>query len=132
MQQIVFRPDGPHDPDYTVEVADAVSEGVRTLNYATRGRPGLVYPSHVYDVLGRLQAAAAGLDQALRQMSDFLAEEASAGRAVEHRGGPYHGDTAQAVEDASAYLRNARIRAGMLAASLASAQEAISGLEGVA
>ena len=43
-------------------------EGVRQLNHATAGPPGLTYPGTVYTVLGQPRLAVYGLEQGLGQL----------------------------------------------------------------
>lgn len=64
--------DGPHSPDYTRQVAEAMAEAVRVLNYATQSDDGLKNPADAYELLGYLAAAAASLPQLLRQTQGFL------------------------------------------------------------
>ncbi len=126
---ISLNVDGPHSPDYTREVADAISEGVRTLNYATQ-KDGVQYPSHVYDVLGSLAAAAAGQPQALRQMQEWLHGQVAQGRAREHAGGHYGGDTEAAYAAYAEHTDRAAAAAEELYRHLSAAQNALSGMEG--
>lgn len=80
--------DGPHDDDYTGEVAGALSGAVRVLNHATRSRVGITYPSTVYDVLGSVALTAAGLDQLLKQLGEALRRMQASGRLGDDLGNP--------------------------------------------
>lgn len=72
---------GPHSPDYTRQVAAALAEAVRVLNYATRDdAPGLEQPSDVYDLLGNLRAAFEGVPQLLDQVTGWLQHASQADR----------------------------------------------------
>ncbi|MEV1003422.1 hypothetical protein [Nonomuraea sp. NPDC050202] len=107
MTTVALSPDGPHSSDYTREVAQAVAEGIRVLNYATRdGEDGLQWPSDVASVAGEIRAAAERLDQLTRQLGDYLAKQQSDGKLrVTH--GPYKGHPEQAVAAAQASLDQA-------------------------
>jgi hypothetical protein len=124
--RVEFHRDGPHSDDYTVEVARAVAEGVRVLNYATGSHAGrgLTCPQTVYEVAGCLGAAAAGLGQLLRQLSASLQAQAAAGRLADDSGArPEH-----VVARAGGHLEAARVAAADLAGALSGVQSAVSGL----
>ncbi|SNT62334.1 hypothetical protein SAMN05443665_10713 [Actinomadura meyerae] len=70
----------PRDDQETIRLAAALPEGVRNLNHATVGPPGLTLPSTAYAILGNLGAATFGLDQLLDQLSRFFLRELQAGR----------------------------------------------------
>jgi hypothetical protein len=125
MNGIELRPDGPHSDDYTIEVARAVAESVRVLNYATGSHAarGLRYPQTVYTVTGTLSAAAGGLGQLLDQMGAFLRAQVESGRVADDFGTP---ETVLAV--AETCLADARLAAAALARALADAQNATSGM----
>jgi len=76
---------GPHSPEYTVTVADALAECVRVLNHATRSDDAIGYPGAVYQVLGALYTATGRLPQLLSQLSGWLERETEAGRLAEHQ-----------------------------------------------
>lgn len=120
---------GPHSDDYTRELANGLSETVRVLSSATRtGDDGVTRPSTVYDVLGSLHAAAAGLDPMLRRLADQLAAQRASGRLRERRPDGEQGDQSTAVMAAVQEIAVARRAAGMLAGALGRAQNATSGL----
>jgi hypothetical protein len=124
--RVEFHRDGPHSDGYTAEVAGAVAEGVRVLNYATGSHAarGLTCPQTVYEVTGRLGVAAAGLGQLLRQLSASLEAQAAAGRLADDSGArPEH-----AVARAGGHLDAARVAAADLAGALSGVQNAVSGL----
>ena len=107
------------------EVAGAIAEDARTLNYLTRaGAVALEYPSDLYDVLGELRTAAQRLPQLFGQMAAWLAGEHEAGR-VAHANGA---DTGEYVEAVTGALGRAGTDAETLAAALGSAHDASSGL----
>ncbi|GAA3695305.1 hypothetical protein GCM10022224_071140 [Nonomuraea antimicrobica] len=80
--------DGPHDDDYTSEVATALSGAVRVLNHATRSRVGITHPSTVYEVLGSVGLAVEGLDQLLKQLGEALRRMQASGRLGDDLGNP--------------------------------------------
>jgi hypothetical protein len=123
---VEFHRDGPHSDDYTAEVARAVAEGVRVLNYATGSHAGrgLTGPQTVYTVAGCLGAAAAGLEQLLRQLSAFLEGQAAAGRLADDSGARPDQATARAGD----LLGLARGTAADLAGALSGVPNAVSGL----
>jgi hypothetical protein len=120
-----LRPDGPHSPAYTVQVAWGVAEAVRVLNYATGSgaADGLRAPATVYDVLGALRTATLRLPQLFEQLSRFLDQQLEAGRLADHVREP-----AVAVETAREALRSALPAAAELDQQLLRAQAAINGL----
>ncbi|MFG1690339.1 hypothetical protein ACGFNP_60055 [Nonomuraea sp. NPDC049269] len=81
-ETVRLSPDGPHDYDYTSEVAIALSEVIRVLNHATLSCAGITYPSTVYDVLSRIGNATAGLDQLLAQLGEALRRMLESGQLV--------------------------------------------------
>lgn len=122
------NPADGHSPDRTIDLAGAVADAVRALNYATlAGDTGLPYPSTVYDVIGRLQAGAAGMDQLFRQLAarvvDIAAEQ---DLRVSH--GEFIGDPSAAVRDAVESLESVRQAAGVLHSALGYAHSALSPL----
>jgi hypothetical protein len=66
--------DGPYSSEHTASAARAVAELVRYLNHATRAVAALPDPVAVYDALGALSAATAGLPQTLCQLAGRLTE----------------------------------------------------------
>ncbi|WP_143082636.1 hypothetical protein [Nonomuraea wenchangensis] len=107
MTTVTLNADGPHSSGYTLEVAQAVAEGMRVLNYATReGADGLESPADVASVAGEIRAAAERLDQLTRQLGEFLARHQAEGELrVTH--GPYEGHPEQAVAAAQSSLDQA-------------------------
>ena len=120
-----MNPDGPHSPDLTRGMAGTFAEAVRVLNHATAGSDGLVYPADVYDVLGRLAAGVAGLDQTARQLAGFLDGQLKSER-LAVIAGPYAGRPDAVVAAATHHLIAARVAARQLADALDRAQQAIS------
>jgi len=102
------RVNGPHSPERTDAAARVIPEAVRFLNYATlpsAGAPGISYAGDVDAVLGSLQAAAAGLDQTVRQLSECLREDLATGRLRLARGHSFDSDDPElAVRIACAQL----------------------------
>lgn len=94
---IDLDPDAPHSPDRTRALADVAAEAVRTLNYATRGDDGLIYPGDAYELLGALGQLAGRLPQLYRQLADWLTDAHDRGNLAEPADGPNQGSTALAV-----------------------------------
>jgi hypothetical protein len=117
-----LNPDGPHDDDYTRHVASALSEAVRVLNHATRSS-GVTAPNTVYDVIGHVSAAAAGLDQLLRQLGQRLASMHTAGQ-IGHDNRP----PAAAVLQARLMLTEGRSLARGLAERISRAHQITAGM----
>lgn len=115
--------DGPHNDDYTGEIATALSEAVRVLNHATQSRAGITYPSTIYDVLGRIGATTNGLDQLLRQLGEALRRMLASDRL-----GDDHGDPAERVDTLLSELAEARKTARALSTRIDCAFNATAGL----
>jgi hypothetical protein len=65
------------------EAADALAEGVRTLNYLTGAGSepaALEYPGDVYDVIANLKIAVQRMPQLFGQLAGWLESEHNAGR----------------------------------------------------
>jgi hypothetical protein len=114
---------GPHSPAYTREVASAMAECVRVLNYASGSgaQTAIVYPAAVYDVLGSLYTATARMPQLLSQLIIWLERAAEAGRLADDR----HRDPGAAVSGAQAAAARAEVALGSLTAALEAAQQEI-------
>jgi hypothetical protein len=127
-------PDGPHSPERTRAVGEAISEAFRILNYATMPeKHGLAYPGDVYSVLGALSAAMSKLPQALDQMTWFIRKQVSGGKAVENaRYGKHNGDTEAAYATMLHALRAATSSAGDLERWLGEGRTALNGMESTA
>lgn len=112
MPDFHLNADGPHSAAYTKQVADALPEAVRVLNRATATSDGVPNPSTAYDVLGALYAAAAGMDQLLRQLDahlvrfdcDDLADSVTGNPALTL--GAARGEVADARQDAANLARH--------------------------
>lgn len=120
---ITLNTDAPTDPDYTRDVADALSEAVRVLNHHTAKAGALHAPSDVYDVLGRLSAGTAGMRQLFHQLSVWVAAEHEAGRVRAD-----HGDTEERVRATRSALAEAAGVAEALGEVLRSAHNTTSTL----
>jgi hypothetical protein len=126
-----ITPDGPHSPDRTRAVAEAIDAAFRLLNYATMSPRGLGYPADVYSVLGELAAAVNKLPQALRQMGQFIGDQVAHGRARENAEYGKHGGDAEAAHgEMAAVVRDASAMATELGRLLDKGQSAVRGLEG--
>ena len=110
------------------EVADAIAEAVRTLNYLTgvgSGPVALEYPADLYDVIAGLKIAADRLPQLFCQTSLWLEQQAASGLVAHDTGANpsgYIADLAQA-------LMLATCAAAELSEHLGSAHSACSGLK---
>jgi hypothetical protein len=112
---------GPHSPEYTVTVANALAECVRVLNHATRSDDAIGYPGAVYQVLGAVYTATGRLPQLLSQLSGWLERATEAGRLAEHQ----HGDVIAAVATAQDALARATAQFAPVTSALEAAQQAI-------
>ncbi|MCW2904121.1 MAG: hypothetical protein JWO67_6386 [Streptosporangiaceae bacterium] len=122
---IVLNTDGPHSPEYTRDVGNALAEAVRVLNYATLGdAPGLDNPGDAYSLLGALYTALDRFPQLLDQVGRFLKTQAASGR-IGDTGG--RGAVIQAGM-AAALLEDAGSRIGSASWQLHLAQNDITGL----
>jgi hypothetical protein len=120
-----FCTDGPHSPEYTRQLGEALAEAVRCLNYASRdGAPGLEYPGDVYSLLGWLYTAAERLPQLLDQLAYFLHEQYASGRVADDQGR----DASTLTAIAGGALLTGKGHAEALTSSLRKAQEQIAGL----
>ena len=122
-EPIALNTAGPHSPEYTAQVANALAEAVRVLNYATLGdAPGLEYPGDVYTLLGSLYTATGRLSQLLTQAAAFV-------KSQEPRLADANGDNVHVqVLLADSYLTGSASLAGHVTVLLQQAQNAISGL----
>lgn len=115
--------DGPHHPDQTRAIADAISQAMRMLNYATHHGDGLAYPADVSSVFAALAEALARLPQALGQMSGWIVGGSLTGRIQEDpETGPYSGDTAAAARALASVCIEAGHVANKLSGLLSEAQ----------
>ncbi len=121
---ISLHTDGPHSPDYTAEVGNALAEAVRVLNYATRrGEDGLEYPGDAYTLLGNLHTATSRLPQLLAQVTEFLDGWQASGQLASS-----DGDPSMLAARAAFELGEAHTLARNLTSSLQAAQNAIASL----
>src|SRR5260221_416893 len=122
-EPIALNTAGPHSPEYTAQVANALAEAVRVLNYATLGdAPGLEYPGDVYTLLGSLYTATGRLSQLLTQAAAFV-------KSQEPRLADANVDNVHVqVLLADSYLTGSASLAGHVTVLLQQAQNAISGL----
>lgn len=59
--------DGPREPEYVLELAEAFAEAVRALNHLTMSRESIVYPNQADHLIRCLSSAASRLPQLLEQ-----------------------------------------------------------------
>ena len=77
---IAINPDGPADPLYVLELAEAFAERPRALAHLTRHHSALGEPADADQLLRYLETAVSRLPQLLEQVSGWLAAEEAAGR----------------------------------------------------
>jgi len=77
--RIELKPDGPHDDDSAIEVANALAECVRVLNHATLPTAGVRYPATVYTLMGALSQSVHRMGQLMANCAGLLADMDSAG-----------------------------------------------------
>lgn len=116
--------DGPHNPDYTREVADTLAQAARVLAHATQGDDGLVNPADAYDLAGTLSEACRSLEQTLRQTGRFVEQAGGSGRLRDTNGN----DPALAASHGARYLHAAADADDNLSQRLEQAQQTIAGL----
>ena len=116
---ITIDPAGPHSPEYTAALANAIADAVRTLNHATLNHPGeaLAFPADADAVISALATAMQRVPQLLDQLSGWLTEEYRAGR-MQITYGPHAGDPGAATLEARIGLSEASAIAGQLHAAL--------------
>lgn len=114
---------GPHSAEHTLHAADALAESMRVLNHATRARAGVPDPQTVYEVLGRIAFAIAGLDQVLPQLADQMVRFNADSRLADDSDDPV-----LSLANAQIHLDAATGMATVLARHLAAAHAATSGL----
>lgn len=71
--------DGPRDPLYALEVAEALAESVRVLNHLTRDPAALEYPHEVDSLIRDVSLAVGRLPQLLQQAGGRLKAMSAAG-----------------------------------------------------
>jgi hypothetical protein len=123
---IMLDPYGEHSPEYTLQVAGAISEAVRVLNYATGtyATESLAYPSTASSVVGLLRGGVGGLDQLFSQLGSFLTRLQEEGR-LEVRTGEFAGHSDRAVIAVQAELDQAAAAADALYQALEGTQNAM-------
>jgi hypothetical protein len=109
--------DGPRDPQYLLELAEAFAETIRALNHLTMSHDAFEYPSQLDTAIRSLSSAASRLPQLLEQVSGWLADEHAIGR-LEIVSGEHAGDTPVAVITARGWLAEAGHLAGRLQVAL--------------
>ncbi len=126
---ITLRTDGPHSPEYTAEVADALAECVRVLNHATMRPAGeaLAYPADADAVIASLSGAAGSLPQLLRQLGEWLLGELHADRLLVAYG-EFSGNPAAAVAAVVDYILDAQAAADRLYRAVDAAHQVTSAI----
>ena len=124
---VILSTTAPPDPGYVLEVAEAIAEGVRTLNHQTRDHAALEYPAEGDQLIRELESAASRLPQLLDQIAGWYEREAAAGRLEVHEG-DRAGAPAMAVVAIRMRADAARVSAEQLQADLASLAQVTSTL----
>jgi hypothetical protein len=121
---IDLNTDGPHSPEYTREVGNALAEAVRVLNHATgsHAAEALEFPSDVDAVVQSLTEAAQRLPQLIEQLTQWLTEQRDAGR-ITVAYGPYAGKVDEAMTQVEPWLDGAQEAAAALASELDGARQ---------
>ena len=127
---VALNVDGPRDPRYVLEVAEAFAECVRVANHLTRDHAALEYPAEADTLIRYLSSAAAMLPQLLGQVGSWLEAEHAAGR-VRAVAGEYKGRPDAAVSVARLRLDVARGTAAALRQELDNAASVTIDLAGV-
>lgn len=124
---VTLNVDGPRDPQYVLEVAEAAAQCVRVLNHLTRDHAALEYPAEADTLIRYLSSAAARLPQLLVQVGAWLEQEAADGRIRVIRGE----DPVTVVIAAQLRLERAAQIAAELQEALDFAASVTTGLAGV-
>ena len=124
---IDLNTDGPSDPKYTIEVANALALSVRVLNHLTRHHEALEFPADADLLIRELAVGASRLPQLLSQVGAWLDREQAAGR-IEVPSGEYAGNPRTAVVTAGVRLEMASAIAAALQEALEDVARVTSGL----
>src|SRR6266852_4170222 len=114
---ITLDTDGPRDPRYVLEVAEAFAEAVRVLNHLTLSHEALQYPAELDTLIRSVASGVARLPQLLSQIERWLAVEYAAGR-LRVPDGKYAGHPGAAAIAAGLGLETARADAEILQGAL--------------
>jgi hypothetical protein len=127
--EITLSAHEPHRPEYTRQVAAALAEAVRILNYATMpsafeeaASAGLAEPSDVDAVVQELAIMASRLPQLFGQLARWLGEQDSADR-LEVSHGRFAGKPWRAVAEFKALMTTAEGEANPLCRALDAARQ---------
>ena len=120
--ELAINPDGPADPLYVLELAEAFAEITRALNHLTRHHSALGEPADADQLLRYLETAASRLPQLLEQVSGWLAAEEAAGRIRMADGSGFPGPVV-AVGAARGWLERAQADARRLQQALDAAAQ---------
>ena len=77
---VILDTGAPPSPDYALEVAEAIAEGVRVLNHQTRHHEALEDPYDGDRLIRRLDSAVHRLPQLLDQIASWYEREAAEGK----------------------------------------------------
>jgi len=108
MTSVTLNIDGPRDPRYALEVAEAFAGCARVLCHLTRDPAALEYPAEAYRLIREIRAGIGMLPQLLGQAGGRLEAWRAAGQ-VRVAGGTFAGDPDLAVITARLRLDEARM-----------------------
>ena len=114
---VILDTSAPPSPDYVLEVAEAIAEGVRVLNGQTLFHSALQDPPEGDRLVGCLDSAAGRLPQLLDQIASWYEREAAEGKLEVHDG---ERNVAMSVVAIRMRADAARVSAEQLQADLAS------------
>ena len=77
---VALNIDAPPSPDYVLELAETVDQGLRVLAHQTRDREALEFPAEGDRLLRYLESAAERLPQLVTQVAMWYVTEAAGGR----------------------------------------------------
>ncbi len=117
---VTLNASAPPGPDYVLELAEAIADGVRVLNHLTRHHEALERPDEGDALLGYLESAVSRLPQLLDQIASWYEREAADGK-LKVAGGDWEGIPGMAIVALRMRMDAARMTAEQLAADLASA-----------
>jgi hypothetical protein len=126
---VALNKDGPRDPRYLLEVAQALPEAVRVANHLTRHHEAIEKPHQAHELFGYLELTASRLPQLIDQVARWVGVEAAAGR-LRVTAGDWEGVPEVAIAAVRLRADRARGLAEDLTEALASLGEATKDLAG--
>jgi len=124
---VTLTTEGPCDPLYVLEVAEAIAEAVKVLNHLTRHHEALGEPSDADRVIRELSSAVARLPQLTSQIAAWIRTEHAAGTIT--LAGDYENPDASILAAAYFLEKPAAMMAGLLQAEFDNASAITSDME---